>query len=498
MSTLENSTFWDFPLALCEEDLSGVQQYLAALQAQGITDFRAFFAGHPEEMKACIGKANAVSANRRFLSLLGIQAASEFQEHLDIFFPPDTYPYFQEVLACLAEGRTEYESEWMFRNRQGQVKHVVFRMVLAPGYEASFGKAYLSLLDITERKNAEEALRQSELQYRSTIDSIHDYIHVVDADCRLLLVNQSLQDWLKKNRNGHPILGRTVFEVFPFLPQAVRSEYEQVFRTGQILITEECNEVYGNIIHSETRKIPVRGDGTVSRVITIIRDFTQRKEMEKKLHTSLAEKEILLRELHHRVKNHLEMIGNLLHLPEEYSRQADPARILADCRQRVKTVAMIHDRLHQARDLDEVELSAFLRELAGDIFQSFPASLGQIRLQFQLHPILVPVDQAICCGMILNELLSNALQYAFPEQRSGEIQIHLSQKQGLITMVLTDDGVGIPKGFYLKSLKSFGLNLVLSLAHQLAAEIKLDASRGTAFTLQFLPRKIAEAAPSPE
>jgi len=149
VSTLENSTFWDFPLALCEEDLSGVQQYLAALQAQGITDFRAFFAGHPEEVRACISKANAVSANRRFLSLLGIQAASEFQEHLDIFFPPDTYPYFQEVLACLAEGRTEYESEWMFRNRQGQMKHVVFRMVLAPGYEASFAKAYLSLLDIT-------------------------------------------------------------------------------------------------------------------------------------------------------------------------------------------------------------------------------------------------------------------------------------------------------------------------------------------------------------
>jgi len=498
VSTLENSTFWDFPLALCEEDLSGVQQYLAALQTQGITDFRAYFATHPQSLRACIGKMKTVSANRRFLSLVGIDTVGEFQDHIDIFFPPDTYPLFQEVLACLAEGRREYESEWMFCNRQGQEKHVVFRMVLAPGYESSFGKACLSLLDITERKNAEEALRQSELQYRSTIDSIHDYIHVVDADCRLLLVNQSLQDWLKKNRKGRPVLGRPLFEVFPFLPQTVRSEYEQVFRTGQILITEECNEVYGNIIYSETRKIPVRRDGAVSRVITIIRDFTQRKEMEKKLHASLAEKEILLRELHHRVKNHLEMIGNLLHWPEEYSRQADPARILADCRQRVKTVALIHDRLYQARDLDEVELSAFLRELAGDIFQSFPASLGQIRLQFQLHPVSVPVDQAICFGMILNELLSNALQYAFPEQRSGQIQIHLSQKQGLITMVLADDGVGIPKGFYLKSLKSFGLNLVLSLAHQLGAEIKLDASRGTAFTLQFLPRKIAEAASSPE
>jgi len=204
VSTLENSTFWDFPLALCEEDLSGVQQYLAGLQAQGVTDFRTYFAARPQALRACIGKMKTVSANRRFLSLVGIDTVGEFQDHIDIFFPPDTYPLFQEVLACLAAGQREYESEWIFRNRQGQEKQVVFRMVFAPGYEQTFEKAYLSLVDITERKQAEEALRQSELQYRSTVDSIHDYIHVVDANCRLLLVNQSLQDWLKKIGRAAP------------------------------------------------------------------------------------------------------------------------------------------------------------------------------------------------------------------------------------------------------------------------------------------------------
>lgn len=148
------------------------------------------------------------------------------------------------------------------------------------GKDGSADTLLIVARDITERKRAEEALRASEYQYRTTIDSLGDPIHVVTPDLRLVLCNKAMQRCIEELNLGPEAIGRTVFEIFPFLPDQVRAEYENVFRTGQVLVTEESNMVSGREVFTETRKIPVYEEGQVVRVVTVIRDISERKQAE--------------------------------------------------------------------------------------------------------------------------------------------------------------------------------------------------------------------------
>jgi PAS domain S-box-containing protein len=478
------SLFGNFPIAFCKEDFSDVKKYLAQLRAQGITDLRKHFDVNPEDVKKCLAMIKRDYANQRFLDFFQIQTLREFEANLAHIYIDDSYNFMKEGFLCLEQGKSYFEGEGIYRNLKGEIKHAVARISPAPGHEKTFAEVLVFLLDITERKLAEEALRQSEQQYRGTLDAMGDLIHVVDSNLCLLLINRVLEKWLAKWDRDIHVIGKSVFIVFPFLSEDVQEEYERVFQTGKTLITEEANEVYGKIIHTETHKIPILTDGIVSRVITIIRDITERKEAEKELNASLEAKEILLRELHHRVKNNLQIIMDIFNMQADYLATDDPVRIMEECRERMQTIVMIHEMLYKEANPEEVDLSDFIHKLATDISQSLRKSSCHIHLKVTTEPVLVHVDKAIICGMILNALLSNALQHAFPDQRQGQVQIELKQTENQIYISIADNGVSFPKEIFLESPKTLGLRLVISLAQQLNATITLDTSRGAAFTIQ--------------
>ncbi|MDH7511440.1 MAG: histidine kinase dimerization/phosphoacceptor domain -containing protein [Clostridiales bacterium] len=217
-----------------------------------------------------------------------------------------------------------------------------------------------------------------------------------------------------------------------------------------------------------------------------------RKKSEAQIKASLEEKEVLLREVHHRVKNNMQVISSLLNLQSRLI--ADPAvlEMFKDSQRRIRSMALVHERLYHSSDLSRIEFSHYLRNLATHLFNSCQADSSRIHLRLDLEEVFLNINTAIPCGLIVNELISNALKHAFPEGRSGEVAVELRRVEGDGYLLgVRDNGVGVPEGLDFRQTETLGLQIVVTLVSQVAGELKIDRQNGTAFTLVFkeLPMK---------
>jgi len=209
-------------------------------------------------------------------------------------------------------------------------------------------------------------------------------------------------------------------------------------------------------------------------VLASIIDITERLLAARRLMDSLREKELLLKEIHHRVKNNLAVIGSLLYLRSGAMRDEDSRRILDECRERVRSMALVHERLYQSEDLSEVDFGEYAAELANEMLRNSSAARSDVRLVLDIDPTPLGIDRAIPCGLILTELISNALKHAFPDGRSGTLRVELGKgASGGLDLVVADDGVGLPESDVSDDDGTLGLRLVRSLARQLDAEITI-------------------------
>lgn len=220
-------------------------------------------------------------------------------------------------------------------------------------------------------------------------------------------------------------------------------------------------------------------------------DIAKRERVEEELKAALREKEVLLKEIHHRVKNNLQVISSLMSLQAEYAKDSQTVAMLKDCQLRVRSMALIHDKLYQSKDLASVDFDEYARNLTAHLLHSFGVCPDRISLHFMTEPVRFDVQTAIPCGLILNELVSNCLKHAFPGDQSGEIHIVLQKSpEERFTMVVHDNGVGFPPDLDFRIAESLGLQLVNTLTGQLRGTLALDPSHGTTFTLTIpVPRK---------
>ena len=208
-------------------------------------------------------------------------------------------------------------------------------------------------------------------------------------------------------------------------------------------------------------------------------------EMTRELRRSLGEKEVLLQEVHHRVKNNLQVISSLislqLHKPEnEGARDA-----LEECRGRVFAIALIHEKLYRVADFSRIQFDDYVRDLSQNFLGAAQPQSAMIRLELALQPVLLDVEQAIPCGLILQELLSNVLKHAFPQTRQGTVQVELSEGAEEVTLAVRDDGVGFPASFDHEAAPSLGIKLVHILAEQIGARCQIEAQSGTRAAIRF-------------
>jgi two-component sensor histidine kinase/DNA-binding NarL/FixJ family response regulator len=214
-------------------------------------------------------------------------------------------------------------------------------------------------------------------------------------------------------------------------------------------------------------------------------EIIEREHAEERVRASLREKEILLKEIHHRVKNNLQIISTLLDLQSEHIEDERSLRYFRDSQDRIKSMALVHEKLYQTRDFISINFGEYLANLARYLFNSYITDPDRISLKLDVAPATLEIDQAIPCGLIVSELVSNSMKYAFPDGRGGEIAVRLRvEGDSGIELMVRDDGVGLPPGLDFRNTDSLGLQLVTMLVSQIRGEIEPGNEGGTSFIIR--------------
>jgi len=343
-----------------------------------------------------------------------------------------------------------------------------------------------------------QQLQQSEEQYRSILKNMQEGYYEVDLAGHITFCNEALCRMFGYSRND--LIGmdsRCLFEESTFndlvhiaaniqkdLSDTTIAEYEVVQKDGTRSLVES----------SITLKVDQ--DGHPIGFQGVSRDITERKQAEKHLKATLYEKEILLKEIHHRVKNNLQVISSLLNLQARVLHNEHDRMLFQESQQRVRTMALIHEKLYQSADLTRIDFQEYVDHLLRDVSQLYGSSMQSIQITTDIPTIELHIDVAIPCGLIINELVANALKYAFPIGH-GTVTITFRQIDTQYQLTIQDDGVGLPESFDLTQLNSLGLQLVQGLVEEQLDgifELQQDAP-GTCWCISFQTQPNEEAQP---
>jgi PAS domain S-box-containing protein len=354
--------FEDSPISLWEEDFSALKTYIDGLRDRGVNNFRTFFEAHPEDLAHCATMVKIVDVNKTTLDMYQIERKKEFLKGLDLFLTEESYGLLKEGIISLCEGKLSFEGEVSNQTARGEIKHIYMKSFLASGYEGTWSKVLVSIIDITDRKQAEEQIKQN-----------------------------------------------------------------------------------------------------------------------------LKEKEILLSEIHHRVKNNMQVISSLLKLQSAKIEDKKYLDMFKDSENRIKSMALVHEKLYQSKDFASIDFNGYVKSIANPLIRNHTVNPDRIKLNIEIEDVPLELDNAIPCGLIINELISNSLKYAFPKDREGGIDIVLKAiNSDEIELTVSDDGIGIPAEIDIGKTESLGLQLVQILAeNQLDGTLELNRDGGTAFKIRF-------------
>lgn len=364
--------------------------------------------------------------------------------------------------------------------------------------------------DITDLKRAQEDLRlarerleheavarttelkareASETMLRDLFESSPDAIAVIESGGRIARVNTRAEMLFGYSRQE--MIGQPVEMLMPdrFRDRHVhhRSEYTATPRTRPMGAGLDLygRRKDGSEFAVDIMLSPMQSAGG-GAVIAVVRDATERRRDEQKIRESLEKEALLRRELHHRVKNNLQVISSMLFLQSTHVSDPKTLEALRESRNRTRAIGLIHERLYHSGDLAKIDLSTYLPELAADLFAAYRVSPETIALKTSTKGVVLDLDSAIPCGLIVNELVSNALKHGFPEGRKGTLSIDLDRSErGLFRLVVRDDGVGLPEDFDYEKTPTLGLKLVRDLTQQLDGQIDFDGNHGTTITITF-------------
>ena len=339
-----------------------------------------------------------------------------------------------------------------------------------------------------EREIAETTLRSSELQFRSIFDGVGDAIFVHEMDSGLIVdANKGMTAMFGLPREeairsdvGAISEGKAPYDAGHALALVRRAA------AGEETAAEwRARRKDGELFWAEVA-LKRASIGGVDRILVACRDITARKEAARLTGESLREKETLLKEIHHRVKNNFQIINSLFDL--QLMNTEDPAirEGIREPKARIHAMALIHERLYLSRDLSSIDFSDYLAELAQELFLSYNADPERIALEIDAQAVSLDMDRAIPCGLILNELMTNSLKYAFPGKgRRGRIAVILERRGDSIMLRVKDDGIGFDVEAVRKSPSSLGLTLARILSEQLKGTFTLESAAGMKATLTF-------------
>ncbi len=346
----------------------------------------------------------------------------------------------------------------------------------------------ISFIDITERKRAEEALQESKLTFRKLFEDSSDAILLIDETGVFVECNQAALDLLKMTR-----------EQFLFLPPVnISPEYqpngkkskesalemiELAYQKGLHRFDWTCVNAGGGEFIVEVSLMPIMIKGK-TMLHTTWRDITERKRAEEKIKNLLTEKELLLKEVHHRIKNNMNTVAGIMSLQIETLKEPSALAALKDARSRVQSMVVLYDKLYRLEDLKELSFKEYISPLMDEIICNFP-NRAIVKIEKNIESFMVDTKKTSYLGIIINELLTNIMKYAFTGRDNGLITISASTNDNRAMITVQDNGIGIPESMDITNSTGFGLQLVDMMARQLLGRIKIERDNGTKIILEF-------------
>jgi PAS domain S-box-containing protein len=412
-------------------------------------------------------------------------SADEIYANPDLFLKeihPDDVKRVSKAFKQLFTQNKNYEIEYRIRRKDGEwiwLSDIASITRKIGKNKFAFGVFY----DITDRKLAEEALRESEMRFRAFSMASFEGIAIthqgklIDSNIRFA----EMLGYSHEELNGTPVSDLVAPEDRKLVKKRIKSGFEKPY-------THRALRKDGRVIDVEVCGKSVQYLGLPCR-ITALRDITHYRRTEAALRDSLNEKVILLKEIHHRVKNNFQVISSLLSLQ---TRNLDPKltgviEILRENQNRINSMALIHEKLYQAPDFTRIYFGEYISNMIRILYQSYGVSQQRIRFHMNIEHTPLGIDNAIPCGLIINEIISNSLTHAFPDESSGNIWIEMQHlPKGLIRLRVKDDGIGLPIKFNPKKSNTLGLYLIKMLTeYQLHGFIYLTSKQGTEIVIEF-------------
>src|SRR3989338_8413270 len=376
---------------------------------------------------------------------------SEMMGHkfAEFIFPddlPNALKHFQDTLSGVYE-----PFEFRVLSKSGEIRWgYSFNWPLLKGEQIVGLQG--AVTNITERKIAEELLRQSEEKYRMLVENIPVVIY----------------------------MGTTKYRTMTFISPNIKED-------KPLDVEYRIRRKDGRFIWINNRAMGTYMKEGENYFYGIFSDITIRKELEDQIKASLREKEVLLREIHHRVKNNLQTISSLLRLQMRIIDDDRYSEIFSDIQNRIQVISLVHEKLYRSKDMANIDINDYINSLIKVILQSHGATTGRILVNVEHTDISFDIDKAVTCGLIVNELVSNAVKYAFPDRRRGEVRIAIhTLSDNEIELIVSDNGIGMQEDLDIKKVESLGLQLVVILSEeQLKGKIELNRTEGTEFRIKF-------------
>lgn len=403
------------------------------------------------------------------------------------FFPREDHSllekFYQDRVVDPYNSPRNYENNLITRNKD--IKSVFLSFTLIPGTKQST----ISILNISKLRKAEGILKESRKKYKGIFDNAAEAIILLDRKGTILEANDKLIELAGFRKEE--LIEKNFIKLLPH----VEIKYKKALLAFKnLMIGKELKDVDWTIRNKEGKKVHflahpsiIKDKNKVKSIILILEDITKRKIAEDKLKNSLTEKEILLREIHHRVKNNLQIISSMLSMQSMQIDNKELSEILIECQGRVKSMALIHEKLYQSHDMGHIAFDIYLKKLLSDIYRTYTNQNSSILLNVKIENIELSIESAMPCGLIVNELVSNSFKHAFPDNK-GVLTVELKADEDSdeeYVLAVKDDGIGLPADINPENTNKLGLKLVSILVDQLHGKMKVDRTNGTSFTIEF-------------
>lgn len=408
-------------------------------------------------------------------------------------------PQIEELRGCIQAGES---CTVVLRNYRKDGRLFWNELSIAPLYDRQDNLThYIGIQsDITHRKISEEKLQEARDQLQAVLDAVPGFVSWISNDLRYLGVNRHLA--AAYNQNPEVFVGQDL----GFLQNTPSyTKFMKNFMGNSAMFASQVIENSSSGI-DQYYLVAAQKYQQGKAAVSVGIDITERKQAEEKLLASLREKEVMLKEIHHRVKNNLQIVSSLLKLQSGYIKDSEALSLFKDSYNRVRSMALIHEKLYRSSDLARIDASEYIPNLVANLCSAYGVYSGQIQVKIEVAQITLDIDTAIPCGLIINELVSNSLKYAFPQSKQGLVNINfklneaqistltpqqteLSEDRVMCVLTVADNGIGLPADFDLETTDSLGLQLVFNLTEQLGGTIKVNGNQGTFYEISFFKNR---------